>query len=137
MMAHPNLFPSINVSQLAAFAGEGQLFRAFDHVVAALHGSVLLVPMYRAAGDLSRMVDGCPVPWDELDDVLRVERRAVHAIDFAAERYSPLVMGLAELAPDGWDLDFMNVRGSQFQVWRFQHRCGIRFACTADLVYQE
>lgn len=135
MMAHPSLFPLINVSHLTQFAGDGGLYRAFDHVLAARPGSVLLVPMYRASGDLSRLIDGCPVPWDEVDEVLRLEQGAVHEFDFSAEFYSARVMALAGLARDGWVLDFMQVRGSAHQVWRLVHRSGVRFACTADLVY--
>lgn len=135
MMWHPCLFPLVKVSRLKAFAGDGRLYRCFDHVVAALHGSVLMVPMYLVVGDLSGMVDGCPVPWDEVDEVLRLERGAEHDFDFVAEPYSDLVMGLSGLAPDGWSLDFMRLRGSPALVWRLLHRSGVRFACTADLVY--
>lgn len=135
MTGHASVLPLIDVARLAAFAGDGRLYRCFDHVVAALHGSVLLVPMFRVAGDLSRLVDGCPVPWDEVDEVLRLERGATHDFDFDAEPYGERVMGLAELARDGWSLDFMRLRGSPALVWRLQHRSGVRFACTADLAY--
>jgi hypothetical protein len=129
------MFPLVDAGRLANFSGDGRLYRAFDHVVAALHGSVLLVPMYRAAGDLSGLVDGCPVPWDEVDEVLRSERGAEHAFDFDGDRYGPRVMALAALARDGWTLDFMRLRGSAQLVWRLVHRSGVRFACTPDVVY--
>ncbi|MFH2082040.1 MAG: hypothetical protein ABIK08_11215 [Pseudomonadota bacterium] len=137
MMAHPDQFPSVSPAQLATFSSDGRLYRAYNHVVAALSGAVLLVPMYLVRGELSGLVDGCPVPWEEVDDVLRMAPAATHAFDFAAEPYSPLVMGLADLFPGRWSLDFVNINRSSHHAWRLQHACGPRFACTADRVYQE
>jgi len=137
MMAHPNQLPAITAERLAAFSADGRLYRAFDHVVAALHGCVLLVPMYLVRGDLSAVVDGCPVPWEEVDDVLRREPGATHAFDFAAEPYSALIQGVADLVPSGWSLDFVNINRSSHHAWRLMHWSGLRFACTADRVYQE
>lgn len=137
MMAHPLQFPTASAQQLADFSDDGRLYRAFNHVVAAQSGSVLLVPMYLVRGDLSGVVDGCPVPWEEVDDVLRVAPAAVHDFDFEAEPYSPLLMRLAALFPGAWRLDFVNINRSTHAAWRLQHACGPRFACTADRVYQE
>lgn len=135
MMGHPNQYPRIETKQLLPFTADRALYRAFDRVIAAKNGSVLLVPLYLVHGDLSALVDGCPVPWDEVDDVLRMEWGATHDFDFDSEPYSERVMGLAGLARDGWSLDFMRLRGSPTLVWRLAHRSGVRFACTADLVY--
>jgi hypothetical protein len=135
MMALPNQFPSIAAAQLAAFSADGRLYRAYNHVVAALHGCVLLVPLYLVRGDLSQLVDGCPVPWEEVDDVLRREPGATHVFDFAAEPYGALIRGVADLVPSGWSLDFVDINRSSHLAWRLMHWSGLRFACTADLVY--
>lgn len=136
MMAHPNRFPRIDAKQLLPFTANGVLYRAFDRVIAARHGCVLLVPLHLAHGDLSALVDGCPVPWEEVDEVIQAEPGATHAFDVEGDRYGTLVRGAAELAEGGWSLDFMRLNGSMHLVWRLVHWSGIRFACTADLVYE-
>lgn len=137
MMSHPSLFPQIRVDLFAPFCADGVLYRAFGCVLAAAQGSVLLVPKYLVQGDLSGLVDGCPVPWEEVDDVLHLDRHAVHLFDFEADRYSERIQALASLDPEHWTLDFMPVnRHPKAQAWRFVHPSGMRYACSADLVYQ-
>lgn len=130
------MFPSIALRDLPPFTANGVLYRSFDRLIAAKNGCVLLVPMYLARGDMSSLVDGCPVPWEEVDDVLRTECRAGHAFDAAADRYSALVRAVAGLAGGEWTLDFISINRSRHHVWRLAHWSGIRFACTADLVYE-
>jgi hypothetical protein len=79
--------------------------------------------------------DGCPVDCDEVDRVRLDERFSVQAFAFSAENWSRLVLGLLDLASDGWELDFITF--GHGNAWRFVHPAGIRFAATAGLVYGE
>lgn len=136
MMAHPSLFPQIRVDLLAPFSADGVLYRAFGKVLAAAPGSVLMVPKYLMWGDLSNLVDGCPVPWEEADDILHLERKTAHHFDFEAGGYCDRIKALASMTPDNWTLDFIPInRHPKAQAWRFVHRSGIRYACSEDLVY--
>ncbi len=56
----------LSLSAIAAFSASVRLHRAFGHLVAAAAGSLLCVPLPLAAGDLRAVVDGCPVPWEEV-----------------------------------------------------------------------
>lgn len=135
MMSHPNRYPLLPIGAMLPFAQDGKLYRFSNHVLASGDGWVLLVPMYLVLGNLHALTDGSQVACDELDRVRLDERFAVHAFDFAAENWSRLVLGLADLASDGWELDFITFGHSK--AWRFVHPAGIRFAATAGVVYGE
>ncbi|MBZ0104008.1 MAG: hypothetical protein K8H84_00105 [Sulfuricella denitrificans] len=135
MMSHPNRYPHLPLGTMLPFAQDGKLYRFSNHVVAAGDGWILMVPMFLVLGSLRHLSDGCPVAWDELDRLRLDARRAVHAFDFSAENWSRLVLGLTDLATDGWELDFIKFGHSN--VWRFVHPAGIRFAATDGVVYGE
>lgn len=139
MMGHPNCLPvSIPISVLSSFSADDRVYRSFNRLIAASPGTVLMVPMRLVHGSLAEVVDGCPVPWEELHDILESEAGAVHVFDFGTESYSRRVLRLAEFAWSGWSLDFINInRNPNASAWRFTHDSGICFACAADLVYEE
>lgn len=135
MMSHPFAIPTISIAAIAEFAGDGKVYRAFDRLIAASVGSVLLVPIFISRGLLTEARDGCPVPWDEIHDVLNVERVAVSPFSIDADTYSDHVNKIAALAMNGWTVDVMNVnRHPDQRAWRFCHPSGIRYAVVADLV---
>lgn len=136
MMAHPNQFPRIDIAWLLCLSANGALYRSFDRVIAAQNGCLLLAPMHVVRGNLSSLVDGCPVPWEEADEVLHTEWRTAHAFDVTADHYSELIRTVVGLAEGEWTLDFISINRSRHHVWRLAHWSGIRFACTADLVYE-
>lgn len=134
MMSHPNRYPFLPIGAMLPFAQDGKLYRFSNHVLAAGDGWVLLVPMYLVLGNLHTLTDGSPVACDELDRVRLDERFAVHAFDFASENWGRMVMGLSDLAGDGWELDF--IKFGPFNTWRLCHPSGIRFAATEGVIYE-
>lgn len=134
MMPHPSA-SSIPLDLIAGFSATGRVYRAFDRLIAAQMGSVLLVPIWLSRGDLSGTVDGCPVPWDEIQDLLHLERVAVSDFALEPDTYSDQVIKMAALAKDGWSVDVIHVnRHPQGRAWRFSHRSGICYAVVAELV---
>lgn len=135
MMFHPSAISSIPLALIAEFSATGKVYRAFDHLIAAQMGSVLLVPICLSRGDLLATVDGCPVPWDEIHDLLHLERVAVSDFDLEPDAYSDQVIKLGALAKDGWSVDVINVnRHPDGRAWRFCHPSGIRYAVVAEMV---
>lgn len=50
-----------------------EIYRAYDHLIAARLGMVLMVPVGAVSGALTSIIDSCPVPWREATAVLAVE----------------------------------------------------------------
>jgi hypothetical protein len=50
-----------------------QLYRAYDHLIAARLGMTLMVPVAASEGKLEPLVDQCPVPWIEATAILDVD----------------------------------------------------------------
>lgn len=107
---------------LLPFTQDGRVFRAFDHLILARVGALLLVPVWRVAGDLRRVIDGCPVPWEEVCDVLDAPALSVVACDPAD--------ALVRLSPTGWQREFFHLaRRDNRRVKRLVHPAmGLRFA---------
>lgn len=129
-MLHPAMFPRVHVRQLAPFSGDGRVYWAFDHLVAARSGAVLLVPMWVVHGPLDGCVHGCPVPWDEVFDVLHTPRHKAHQAP-VAESASALVSALGDLTREMWMADSIITGGGI--AARFSHVSGIVFAAAPDL----
>lgn len=126
---------AIPIEQIAEFSATGKIYRAFDHLIAAQMGSVLLVPICLTRGDLLTTIDGCPVPWDEIHDLLHLGRVAVSDFDLDPDAYSDQVTKLFALSREGWTLDVISInRHPAGRAWRFCHISGIRYAVVADLV---
>ena len=68
--------PFFPIESLRCFSADRQVYRAFDHLIAASMGRLLLVPLHLVSGPwhLSTgkpaVIDGCPVPWEEVHAVL-------------------------------------------------------------------
>lgn len=115
------------VSAIAAFSANGRVHRAFNHLIAAAPGTLLCVPLVLAAGDLRGVVDGCPVPWEEVWAVLDQPPAGPIAVtqDLIAHSWPPL----AAVLPPGWELDFVPLgRAPRPVCSRLTHPCGVRFA---------
>lgn len=121
-MTHP-AFLRLPLETLASFSQDGRVFRSFDHLILAKHGALLLVPVWAATGDLRRVVDGCPVPWEEVFDVLDAPAMGVSVGDPAVVP-SPL----RALAGDDWQLQLFRLARREKKTRRFVHSSGIRFA---------
>lgn len=121
-MSHP-AFLRIPLETLSNFSQDGRVFRSFDHLIFARAGALLLVPVWAAVGDLRRVVDGCPVPWEEVFDVLDAPAAGVSVGD-------PEIVPapLRALAGDGWQLQLFCLARREKKTRRFVHSSGIRFA---------
>lgn len=118
----------IHVRTIAQFAGDGRVWRAFDHLLAAGPGRLLLVPVGLADGSLSAVTDGCPVPWPEvwavLDAPLREEAPAL-----APERLAALApLAAAHLTPYGWVRDVVPAAAAVPTLTRLISPDGVRLA---------
>ncbi|MBU1692319.1 MAG: hypothetical protein KJ958_00865 [Gammaproteobacteria bacterium] len=137
MMSHPNAF-YLHISALSTFSADGNIYRAFDHLIAARMGTVLLAPIHAVQGDLTQVVDGCPVPWEEVGAVL--DAPFDQASDFGLDDYygyGSAIQQMARLAAVGWDMELLRLRPEASAVWAFRHVSGLRYAVTGDLIFEE
>lgn len=137
MMSHPNAF-YLHISTLAPFSADGRIYRAFGHLIAARNGTVLLAPIHAVQGRLTEVVDGCPVPWEEVDAVLGARFDKALAFGFSEScGYGAAVRQMARLAEVGWDVEPLRLRPESGAVWAFRHESGLRYAVTGDLIFEE
>lgn len=127
----PRFFPA-PLRDGAFFRRRGDL----PDLIAARCGAVLLVPIHVVLGRLTGVVDGCPVPWEEVcavpdDDLSDAPAGFVPFCFDEAAGYGAAVLGLARIAAEGWVWGGLD----GFQV--FRHESGVRFAVTRDLVFEE
>lgn len=125
--------PFFPIERLRMFSADGQVYRAFNHLIAARMGTLLLVPQLLVVGRLIDVVDGCPVPWEEVHAVLEypVTSPVAHADATLAEfnhqqRFDAFCLGLS---PAECVLDHIAplVNGTE-KVLRLTHPCGVRYA---------
>jgi hypothetical protein len=118
----PALF-RLPLGTLAGWSHDGRVFRSFDHLILPKPGALLLVPVWVASGDLRRVIDGCPVPWEEVFDVLDAPAAGVSVGD-------PEVVPtpLRALAGDDWQLQVFRMARRLRSTRRFVHSSGMRFA---------
>lgn len=109
----------------------GPLFRSFGHVLAAAPGLVAAVPLVRVSGQLTSLVDGCPVPWDEVATVLDAEPDSV-PVELDSPDFGDLVPRLAVIASGGWRLGTL----PELQATLFMHaETGARIAIAEPLTW--
>lgn len=129
--------PFVHIDTLRLFAADGQVYRAFDHLIAARMGTLLLVPLHLVTGPWHlpsgrpAVVDGCPVPWEEVHAVLEypATNPIVHAVATLAEFNSLQWFPTLGLSPAACELDHIApmVNGKE-KVLRLVHPCGVRFS---------
>lgn len=120
---------AILMNSLLPFSANRRVYRAFGHAIAAESGLVMLAPLVCVEGALTGMVDGCPVPWDEVWQTLE----AGPAKPVKLQAFSRQAGRLAQLAHEGWHLAPLPALKSVV----FIHESGVRVAMTADLAYGE
>lgn len=118
------------IDHLRLFAADGQVYRAFDHLIASRMGTLLLVPMHLVYGRCDEVVDGCPVPWEEVHAVL--EYPVTHPLTQPAKwNVDDYIEQLEYLGIDtsACELDAITpmVNGEE-KVLRMVHPCGVRYA---------
>lgn len=121
----------IHVATIARFAGDGRVWRSFDHLLATGPGRLLLVPVGHAEGDLTAVTDGCPVPWQEVWAVL--DAPAVAPVGVSAERLARLApLAAVHFQPHGWLRDVVPAAGSVPTLTRLSGPEGVRLALLGD-----
>ena len=125
MTAH--FFP---IERLRLFSANGQVYRAFHHLLAARMGSLLLVPLHLVLGRCDAVIDGCPVPWEEVHAVL--DYPAVNPLTNPAKwdiDDHVAQFGYLGIAPAECVLDYITpMVGGEEKVLRLVHPCGVRYA---------
>ena len=97
-MTHP-AFLRLPLETLLPFAHDGRACRSFDHLIFSRVGSLLLVPVWAVVGDLRQVVDGCPVPWQEVCDVLDAQEAGGDAPAAVRDRVREQVVDLCRRHP--------------------------------------
>ena len=117
----------IHVPTVSRFAADGRVWRSFDHLMAAGPGRLLLVPVGLADGDMTRVTDGCPVPWPEVWAVLDAPQTRPCAVP--PDRLAALVpLAAAHLAPYGWVRDVVPAGATVPTITRLTAPDGVRLA---------
>jgi hypothetical protein len=138
MMSHPKFLPYlVDFETLRRFAVGGVLYRAYDHLIAASVGRVLTVPLIVVQGRFMDVIDGCPVPWEEVYSIIEGKSEPF-ILELA--KMPEVVLWLDSLAPLGldrgqWQFDLIGVHDdTRRNVLRFTHASGVRFAVAAKFL---
>lgn len=125
--------PLFHIDILSLFSADRQVYRAFDHLVAARLGTLLLVPPRLVVGTMAAVVDGCPVPWEEVHAVLeyqpsnRMSRKDWNGLTTWTDEIAQLeYLGID---PASCEMDYISpmVKGED-KVLRLVHPSGVRYA---------
>jgi len=117
----------IHVTTVARFAADGCVWRSFDCLMAVSPCRLLLVPVGLADGDLTAVVDGCPVPWPEAWAVLDAPLSQPRPL--SPERLAEQAPQVAaHLAPFGWVRDEVPAAGTVPTMTRLTSPDGVRLA---------
>ena len=116
----------VPMATVARFAPDGRVWRAFDHLLAVGPGSLALFPVGLMDGDMTRVIDGSPVPWLEAWTAIDAPRgahvRALTPEGLALE--SPMAAAL--LPPYGWVADVVTAGETVPTLRRLVAPCGVR-----------
>lgn len=118
---------SVPLAAIAAFSRDARVFRAFDHLLAADFGQVLCVPVRAVAGDLTGVVDGCPVPWEEVCAVLDTPPNS--PVPLPGQALELEFPELGRITADLWRSDRIGIGPAPARsILRLTHDSGLRFA---------
>ena len=121
----------IHTSTISRFAGDGWVWRSFDHLLAAGPGRLLLVPVGLADGDMTGVVDGCPVPWPEVWALL--DAPPAEPAPVTERALARLWPDLAlQLTPFGWERDVVPAGATVPTMTRLVGPDGVRAALLGD-----
>ncbi|MCB5187409.1 hypothetical protein LG200_05240 [Methylobacillus caricis] len=127
-MAHP----TIQIDLLLHFAEDKRLYRAFDHIIAVSSCSLLVVPVQHIRGSFAGVLDGCPVPWEEVLDLIEAEgsdSNRLSDIAYIWPHLDPLYALYEQM-----HFERISLAGNTSNnIIRVSHPCGLRFAMTEPL----
>lgn len=118
----------IDVKVVSRFATDRRVWRSFDHLLAAGPGTLLCVPVGLADGDLTSVVDGCPVPWPEVWAVLDAPTQRSTAVLGEEELYRCAPLAAVSFAPFGWVRDVVPAQATVPTITRLTAPDGVRLA---------
>lgn len=117
----------IEVRVLQQFDLHGQLWRAFDHLIARRYGALLMVPVGLTHGNLRHVVDRCPVPLEEATAILEggpLRNTSERAHECPALRLLTMFAPAAE-----WEIDHVQLGTvGRPKIRRLLHETGMRYA---------
>lgn len=125
---------AVDYHAMRGFSQDGDVYRAFGYLILPRHGSILLVPPVVVQGRFGQLVDGCPVPWEEVAAIIERETEPfmLNLVDMEAmERHFNALDSLG-LDRSGWVFDLIGIHDERRNVLRFIHISGVRYAVTND-----
>lgn len=125
----------IHQSDLLHFAAGGAVYRCFGHAFAARFGALLAVPLHLLDGDLRRLVDGCPVNYEEALTVATTPLAMNLPIDLALPLHAEIVREAARF-DTGWRVQPALMACGGDAIWILVSCTGLRLGVSPDLVYQ-
>ena len=122
---------SVDIGLLRTISATGQIYAAFNYVIAVDCGVLALMPWTKVSGDMSHLIYTCPVPYPEV--LLSIETSALKAVDFRAPYYKELVYRLPQLLAGQWYRTYL----SCLQATLFEHESGLKMVLANELVYRK
>lgn len=128
--------PFFPIERLRLFSADGQVYSAFDHLIAARCGTLLLIPMNIATGPWHlasgnpAVVSRCPVPHEEVFAVLNYpSTRPLSDTDFRDIDDQVQQLEYLGLDPGACEMDYITpMVNGEAKVLRLVHPCGVRYA---------
>jgi hypothetical protein len=119
--------PFVHIDRIRLFSSNGEVYRAFHHLIASRVGTLLLVPLHLVVGRCDVVVDGCPVPWEEAFAVL--EYPATHPLGNPEWNDHAQQLQYLGIAPDSCEMDHIApMTLGREKVLRLVHPSGVRYA---------
>lgn len=135
IMSHPQCLPHlVAFDALCDLSSNRRLYRAYDRLIAATHGTVLIVPQIMVKGRFHDVVDGCPVPWEEVYSIIEmpVKPFVMDLASMPAVHDQLYRLGCLGLDRSQWEFDLIGIHDdSRRNIIRFIHASGVRYAVAA------
>ncbi|KAF0812767.1 hypothetical protein IGB42_02610 [Andreprevotia sp. IGB-42] len=125
----------LHIDALRRFSYNSQLYRCFDHALAAHAGSLLAVPLVMLAGDFAQLIDRCPVPYPEALAIIETPVRPELPVRLNNGCHSRIVEDLAVLDDGQWVLQPAQISAGAAAIWLLAATSGIRMGITPDLAF--
>lgn len=124
----------VAVAEIVSWGG-GNAFWAYDHVMAAIPGSILLVPVHRVVGSLRDLCALCPVPYESALAVIDERRQLDYRDLLQVELDDQVRWAVVEqlLGQGAWFV----ARLPEFRSRVYLHQSGARLAVADELVFRE
>lgn len=122
----------VPLDAIAGWGTQGEAFWAYDFVMAAMPGGILMVPVHRVVGSLRNVCALCPVPYESalavIDEDGRLQYEDLLAVELVPEAKWSLVDALA--GPGTWFAAHL----AEFRSRVLRHESGLRLAVAEEFV---